>query len=287
MLDDGADPNATVNSEYHGKINVLICAAGIQFVEGVKLLLEAGADVNFSSSAGKGAGGGKTALHSAINGDDTRPGTDTKHSTEEDRLKIVDMLLNTGADPNAISQGTNQPLADAAHSGYFDVCQRLIQAGATFKDCPLECGPPLSGTAAGASPFNPSVELKLERVAKWLLDLGAPVDGRAVDGSTALMTAAYRSSKRLVELFLKYGANVNQRDDDGRTALIRVGESVRRNSALEKHQFAFEVAKLLIEAGADPNIRNNKGETAYEIASRSQVSSLVVDYLRELTNDRA
>ena len=281
LIGEGASPNMVGNFSHSGNVTMLNYAAGCQFKEGVRILIEAGGDPNIQETVGLGGdGGGGTALHSAIYGDDVRPGTDTKRATEGDRLEIVEMLLDAGADPNAIRNESELPLAKAACSGQFEVCQRLIEAGAMFKSWPAGCAPPLLGPAAGASPFNLNEEQKIERVARLLLDLGAPVDGEGPYGGTALMTAAFASSERLVNLFLEYGADVNHRDKDGRTALIRVAESVRRTTSAEKHQFALKIVKRLIEKGADANIRNNKGDTAYEIVSLNQVASIVADYLK-------
>lgn len=285
LVAKATDPNMTENFSHSGNVTMLNYAAGCQFTEGVQLLLDAGADSNIPETAGLGGDGvGGTALHSAIYGEDTRPGSEIKRSTDEDRYQIVDLLLKAGADPNAVRNGTELPLTKSAGKGQLKISERLIEAGATFKTWPLGCSPPLLGPAAGASPFNPPEELKLERVAKLLLDLGAPVDGEGPQGSTALTVAAFGLSERLVNLLLEHRAAANHQDKCGRTPLIRVAEAIQRTTVLEKHRFAVQLAKRLLQAGADPGIRNNKGETACDIASRNQLSSIVADYLKTVGN---
>jgi len=283
LLADGADPNAAVHDEYHGDIPVLLCAAGSQFLEGVKTLLDAGANPNAAMTGGLGGGGGETALHNAISGSDKRPYDDPKRSHEEDRLKIVDLLLKAGADPNAVDQGDTLPLYSAASDGRYEIVQRLIEAGATFKTWPAGCIPPLVGAAGGVAPHGVEEGRKQERVTKLLLDLDAPVDGETAEGVTALMATAIPGSERLVNLLLEREADVNHRSQDGRTPLICAALYAEWAAAEDEYELALRIVKRLIEAGADPNARNVEGKSAYDIAARSR-SPLAAEYLKEVSN---
>lgn len=265
LLDKGADPNGCVRDNYHGDTPVLHLAAGGQFLEGVKLLLTAGADPKIPMSGGAGTGGSITALHAAISGSDIRRGTDLCRSTEDDRFQIVDLLLRAGADPNAVAQSDSTPIYEAARGGKMEIVVRLIEAGAVFKTWPTSCIPPLFGAAH--VPLHGVEEGRAqERVAKLLLDLGAPVDGQSAKGGTALMVAAGQASERLIELFLAHGANVNQRMQDGRTPLICAASYARWAAAEDEYQLALRVARRLVDAGADSTAQNSDGETAYQIA---------------------
>jgi len=262
LLAEGADPNAHVHDEYHGNIPALVCAAGVQFLGGVKILLGAGADPNATTSGGLGARHGSTALHAAISGSDNRSYKDPNRSTEEDRFKIIDILLKAGANPNAVDQGVSLPLTEAARNGQFEICQRFIEAGATFDTWPPGCDPPLAG-AAHVPPHGVEEGRKQERIAKFLLDLGAPVDGETSGGVTSLMIAASCGSERLIHLFLGHGADVNHRSKDGRTPLICAALYAQDTFAQDEHELALRIVKRLLDAGAAPSARNNKGESAY------------------------
>jgi ankyrin repeat protein len=276
LLSDGADANAAVHDDYHGDIPVLLCAAGAQFFEGVKALLDAGANPNAVMTGGEGGAGAETVLNHAITGSDNRPYDDPKRSTEEDRLKIVDLLLKAGADPNAVSQGDTLPLYDAARSGYFEICHRLIEAGATFKTWPPGCMPPLTGAVNfGNAPEGQ----KQDRIAELLLELGAPVDGETATGLTALMTAATGGSEHLVNLYLTHGADVNHRSEDARAPLHCAAVFARDAATERQRELALRIVKKLVEAGADPNAKNADGETAYDIASRFRASP-AAEYLK-------
>jgi ankyrin repeat protein len=268
LISEGADPNTCVHDEYHGDTPILLHAASAKFFDGVKLLLDAGADPNRSMSGGKGAGGGQTALHSAVG--------------EGDGLRVVDLLLKAGADPNAVEQGDRVPLYYAASGGHYEIVQRLIEAGATFKTWPEGCMPPLTGAVA----FRDVPEHQGQvRVAELLIGLGAPVDGETAHGVTALMAAAASGSEKLVRRYLDLGADVNHRAKDGRTPLLCAAGFARDEVAEEEQQLALRIVKRLLEAGADPNARNADGKSAYDIASRFR-SSPASEYLKQIAGPK-
>lgn len=286
LLAQGAHPNAHILDDYHGETPVLLSAAGAQFLEGVRILLDAGADPNAFMSGGRGARGGATPLHFAIIGCGEGPGSYVKHTREDflqNRLKIVDLLLKAGADPNAVAKGDTLPLAEAASGGHYEIVQRLIDAGATFKTWPSGCTPPLVAAAGGVAPHGVEEGRRQERVVKLLLNLGAPVDGETANGVTALMATAVVGSERTINLLLEHGADVNHRSKDGRTPLICAALYAQDTLAEDEHELALQVIKQLLDAGADPTAKNDKGETAYDVASRSE-GQLAAEYLKKLSS---
>ena len=282
LLGEGADPSACVHDDYHGDIPIILCAAGILFTEGVVSLLKAGANPNAAMTGGQGARGGATALHNAISGGDTRPGSDTKRSTESDRQRIVDMLLKAGADLHAIDAGERIPLQCAARSGRLEICKQLIKAGANVRDWPKGCIPPLIGASFGVPPHSVPEGQQYEDVVRLLLKHGAPVDGEDARGVTALMAAAQQGSRGLVGIFLENKANVNHQAKNGSTPLHSAAEYARWAKFEDEHQLALEITKRLIDAGANPNARNAEGELAYDIASSNRGhGQLAAEFLRK------
>jgi tetratricopeptide (TPR) repeat protein len=98
---------------------------------------------------------------------------------------------------------------------------------------------------------------------KALLDAGARVDGRAVQGSTPLMVAASGGHTEVVSLLLKRGARVDLRNDFGWTALMMAANG--------KHLKAVDV---LMGHGADPDITNKDGKSALMYAEAKGVAGL-------------
>lgn len=277
LLEEGAEPNEAKDSDYIKNVTPLMLAAGIQFAEGVEILLNAGADPNIRTVAGAGAGGGGTALHNAIHGSNVRLAV----QIPEERIKIVKLLLKASADPNAVDQETKLPLFYAASAGNYEISSLLIESGAEVKSWPAGCVPPLVGGVFAVPPHSVASGEPHLKVVNLLLEKGAPLDCEDTSGATALMAAATRSNEPLVNLFLDRGADVNHRAKDGRTPLLCVARYARFARAESEHQLALRIVKRLIEAGADVHAKNADGETAFDIASKSD-KPLVADCIRGL-----
>jgi len=278
----GANPNAIKTFSHRGNVSLLMCAAGVQFRKGVEVLIKAGADPNIRAEAGAGAGGGGSALHNAIVSSDTRP---EPTATEEDRLIIVELLLNAGADPNAVDQGDSLPLFYAARAGNYEICRRLIDAGATVNAWPLGCIPPLVGVAGGKYHHGLTLSDKWERIAELFLRKGAPVDGESIRGVTALGAVVGSGNERLLNLLLEHGADANHRAKDGRTPLHSAAQYARCARFDDESELALRMVMRLIEAGANPGAKDVEEQSAYDLAVRGD-NRVVADYLNRFGGSR-
>jgi ankyrin repeat protein len=95
----------------------------------------------------------------------------------------------------------------------------------------------------------------LDVVVKRLLEAGADVNGKAEDGTTALIAAVLSGQVAAVEQLLKAGAHLNASGKRGFTALCQ--------AAYSEHG---AVAKMLLDEGADMSIRCNLGRTPVDWA---------------------
>lgn len=125
------------------------------------------------------------------------------------------------------------------------------------------------------------------------------VNDTSKDGNTALMYAAQYGNEKVVEILLKRGANPNLTNEFGRTALmiasgncftkvmqvlleygadVNKGDKIGNFTALMlacdadpdiPGDRAEEAVKLLLDAGADKNIKLTDGETAFDLAEGS------------------
>ena len=85
-------------------------------------------------------------------------------------------------------------------------------------------------------------------IAKWLLENGANIDEKDMQGLSALHCAVVSNNYEIAEFLLKCGAKINERDNYGNTPLMRAGLNT-------------DMIKLLLNYGADYTLENNNGVT--------------------------
>ncbi len=95
-----------------------------------------------------------------------------------------------------------------------------------------------------------------------LLNNSAKVDLQDQQGNTALMRA---HDKKTMTLLLDKGADPNHQDDDGWTKLIYIAHAGYKADA-EKTKALVDLATLLLENGAEVNLRNHHYATALILA---------------------
>ena len=127
------------------------------------------------------------------------------------------------------------------------------------------------------------------------LEAGAEVDAKDMHGMTPLARAALRGRTEVMELLIEHGADVNSRSNFNRTPLISAAseghlEAVRvllahgadPNAAGYRDQTAIieagdrtDILRVLIDAGADVNCKDNAGNTALLLAVEGKRAAVV------------
>jgi ankyrin repeat protein len=205
---------------------------------------------------------------------------------------IIERLIKAGADPNAASEEGETPIMTAALTGKVDAIKVLLANGADVKARdPLKGQTALmwaaaEGNAAAAELLIASgsdVKLKSKGgftpllfavrsgsipTAKVMLDHGANVNDAAPDGTSALNMATVNAYYELAGFLLDAGADPNAADPRGSAlhtlAWLRkpgadgaagVGNTPHGPPVPTGKMTAIELAKKLLEKGANPNAR--------------------------------
>jgi ankyrin len=237
-------------------------------------LLEKGADAKFRQKDGT------SVLHWAATKDDTeivrlllRAGADPRAvnrygvtplwvAAASGDVSIVDMLLQAGADPNASLDEGETVLMAAARTGRAEVVASLISHGAdpnhgehVFGETPLMWAAAENHADAVRALVAGGADLEARSTVQDNPTLNYPRTGfdktsLPRGGWTALMYAARQGAIDGVKALAASGAQLDARDPDGSTALAL--------SIINAH---YDVASLLIERGADPDVADHVGMT--------------------------
>ncbi len=219
----------------------------------VRILLEAGADVNAATDEGG------TPLHSAV--------------IEHD-IETIRAMLEKGADPNREDDELITPFLVACKNGKVDLLKLMLERGAKA-DVRTKSG---QGCLIGACVQGHPEAVRL------LIEHGADVNAADEDGLTPVMAAAARNGRENAEcakILLEKGVDINAASkDDGITALMGaaiansdkvadvllnhggVEVNAKAKQAMTAVNFAAdkgsaEVLRLLLDHGADASIKSD------------------------------
>ena len=186
------------------------------------------------------------------------------HAVGEDQVEITEMLLKNGADPSKAPR----ILDDGS-----EMRQLLKVHGVPSKDINAQNHmgwPRLVYVCRGDKGEHPENVLRL-------LELGADINVRNHKGQTALHCAAKAGFLKVIHLLIEKGATIDAPDNKGETALFEAIRSTIKNG--EKQRAALEA---LLVKGADPNVKNRKGQTPLQVAQqmRRADAGKIVELLR-------
>lgn len=168
-------------------------------------------------------------------------------AAKEGRTAEVLALLESGAHRDARNRLGETPLMLAIQGQHRELTVVLIERGADVNKPNLK----------RVSPLHVAVYQQDQELVRALLDGGA--DATAVDNTLkgAICYAAANGDVEIVRILLDRGVNVNAIYGNDLTALMWAAGYGQE-----------DVIKLLLERGADPGLRDNRGQTAREMAEQ-------------------
>jgi cytochrome c2 len=230
------DHRANVNAKNALDSTALMYAA--TNLEKTRLLLDAGADVKAKGQRGA------TAMGVAVTTFGSTP--------------VLKLLVGKGAQPEA------RQMTSAAAVGDLEAMQYLLSAGI-----------PSDGFSTPA--ITAAITARCEACARWLVEKGAPAGGVRPNGTLStpvgstlggvLNDAAKRAMPELSQFLLDHGASLDSRDREGFTLLMQAVLSMQPPPARDR------MVEWLLSKGVDPNAKNDRGDTAYQLAARVGTTS--------------
>ena len=275
LLEMGADPDATVPShERYRPLHRAIEHRGIPKNPGhgptVHLLLEAGAQVELRATwmglAALATAGmtGDEEMISLIQEQKPKQSLFNAAILAEDQL--VAQALTEPSEARLADENNLTPLHYASLSGLREPAHREALARIATLLC--EAGADLNS----APPVGPYPSTPVLHFAAWGNNLAVAevLLARGANPNLGFGNCLWRTPGELAELFLKHGADVNLIDNE---------KSGQRLLHSRIHWNLPSVVIWLLENGADPNLRDAKGNTAWHEAASRGVGAKILDAL--------
>lgn len=212
--------------------SVLIDAIATGNATGLREAIRAGRDLN-----AKDRETGQTPLHIAV-----------AYSIAKSDTLSVELLLEAGADVNAVNSAGGTPLSYADKLNDLKTVRLLLRHGAKT-DIPI--------TQAGQTVLHSAAHAGHAETVRLLLEAKATVDVRSKSGQTPLVFAVSGSHKDVVSSLLGASADPNSKDESGLTPLF-----------YGANNGDLAIVKILVNAGADPKARDPEGKTAADWATK-------------------
>lgn len=180
-------------------------------------------------------------------------GTALLAASQYGHMQVVETLLKHGANIHDQLYDGATALFLAAQGGYLDVIRLLLSSGAKVNQ------PRQDGTA----PLWIASQMGHSEVVRVMLLRGADRDSARNDGTTALLKAANKGYNHVIEELLKFSPTLG---------ILKNGTSALHVAVLSGN---IKTVALLLEAGADPALRNKANELPAELTKNERILRLL------------
>lgn len=289
LIAAGADVNAKMQQFL--TVNALDFAIGKGYADIVKILLDAGADPNWNNQSPMSCPITTAVWHRNAKivrmlidaGASVKFGTGFRllvDAAEKSTSEIVELLINAGCNVNTKNTGGDTPLTAACKRANVEIVQTLIAADANVNKKGMHEFSPLVAVfyapklnemlgGHGFAAKDSEIPSKIVSIVQILVNAGANCFDRDLQGRTPLMLAVMQGFVEAAKILIAAGADVNSiSQPDSKVMVLFRGDGISRTAL----HFATEAGQkdaiaLLLEAGADPNIPDGKGNTPLDVAT--------------------
>ena len=282
----------------------LMWAVAENHPEAAKLLIAHGADVNLRTNDlvySKDRFGLEGVLTILPHG----RWTPLMYAARQGSLAAARVLVDAGADLNALDPERTSPAIIAIINGHYDVAAMLVERGAdpnigdtsgmgvlyaaVDMNMPAEIyGRPNRKSTSTVSALelmkvalahkaDPNAQLRSATVQR----AHTPGDGLLGAGATPVMRAARTGDADAMRILLEHGADPAMTTSNHTTALMFAAGNGRGTGVFQKdigtERDLIEAVHVLVERGVDVNVANDSGQTAMHFAAQN--SDEIVRYL--------
>lgn len=177
-------------------------------------------------------------------------------ATQKGYDRVVDLLLELGADPYKRDSSGKSSLMFACFGARQTIAKRLVSAGLEWDEC----------DRSGSTPLHYAVDSGNSDFIDWVVRDGAPIERKdTTSGWTPLLRCAATTGDHDSALaLLDSGANPNVQDNSGKSALMM--------SCLNGH---LRLTVLLLERGANINLKSSHGKTCMDMAASFDRTAII------------
>jgi ankyrin repeat protein len=186
--------------------------------------------------------------------DETSLKTALHHATEHGHEDIVLLLLEYGANVNAIEKAGSSVLHIALEMGNVEIVKFLLDYGANVNTSQTD----------GSSLLHKAIETGHIEIFALLLQYGGNVNATQKYGSSLLHLAVETDQVEFIRLLLAYGAAKDAKNDNGVTALYLATEQSKKDAL-----------SLLLDGGCDTETTCVNGWTPLHCAAHLGYEGIV------------